>query len=348
MPPPPVVDARGLTKVYGSRRVVDDLTFAVASGETLGLLGPNGAGKTTTIKMVTCFAPPAGGTLEVLGLPMAPANHPAIKARLGIMQQEESLDPDLSVQKNLTVYASYFGLGHAEAVRRAEELMRFTELAERRAEQIRNLSGGMKRRLMLARALLNDPALLVLDEPTTGLDPQARRLVWERVRALKRGGTTILLTTHYMEEAAQLCDRLIIMDEGRIIAEVSEPIFYLLGIGYGLGRFVTSFDGTPYAVFLAPGIIAFAAMNSATFETTIGAFTRMVEQRTYEAILATPCSVADIVAGDVLWAASKSVLAASLVLSLCVIFHLVRGALAPLLLPVAFLVGLMFGALGMG
>src|SRR5437867_6045093 len=219
MPAPPVVDARGLTKVYGSRRVVDDLTFAVASGETLGLLGPNGAGKTTTIKMVTCFAPPTGGALEVLGLPMAPANHPAIKARLGIMQQEESLDPDLSVEKNLTVYASYFGLERAEAVRRAEELMRFTELAERRAEQIRNLSGGMKRRLMLARALLNDPALLVLDEPTTGLDPQARRLVWERVRALKRRGTTILLTTHYMEEAAQLCDRLIIMDEGRIIAE---------------------------------------------------------------------------------------------------------------------------------
>jgi len=150
---------------------------------------------------------------------MAPANHPAIKARLGIMQQEESLDPDLSVEKNLTVYASYFGLGHAEAARRAEELMRFTELAERRGEHIRTLSGGMKRRLMLARALLNDPVLLVLDEPTTGLDPQARRLVWERVRALKRRGTTILLTTHYMDEAAQLCDRLIIMDDGRIVAE---------------------------------------------------------------------------------------------------------------------------------
>ncbi|TMA43541.1 MAG: hypothetical protein E6J83_10090 [Deltaproteobacteria bacterium] len=131
------------------------------------------------------------------------------------------------------------------------------------------------------------------------------------------------------------------------IAALSEPIFYLLGIGYGLGRFVTTFDGMPYAVFLAPGIIAFAAMNSATFETTIGAFTRMVEQQTYAAILATPCSVADIVAGDALWAASKSVLAASLVLGLCVIFHLVRGALAPLLLPVAFLVGLMFGSLGM-
>ena len=219
MPAPPVVDSRGLTKVYGSRRVVDGLTFAVASGEALGLLGPNGAGKTTTIKMVTCFAPPTAGTLEVLGFPMAPASHAAIKARLGIMQQEESLDPDLSVEKNLTVYASYFGLGYAEAARRAEELMRFMELTERRKEQIRSLSGGMKRRLMLARALLNDPLLLVLDEPTTGLDPQARRLVWERVRALKRRGTTILLTTHYMEEAAQLCDRLIIMDQGRIIAE---------------------------------------------------------------------------------------------------------------------------------
>jgi len=219
MPAPPVVDAHGLIKVYGSRRVVDGLTFAVASGEALGLLGPNGAGKTTTIKMVTCFAPPTAGTLEVVGFPMAPASHPAIKARLGIMQQEESLDPDLSVEKNLTVYASYFGLGRAEAARRADELMRFTELAERRGEQIRSLSGGMKRRLMLARALLNDPVLLVLDEPTTGLDPQARRLVWERVRALKRRGTTILLTTHYMEEAAQLCDRLIIMDEGRIVAE---------------------------------------------------------------------------------------------------------------------------------
>ncbi|TMA32064.1 MAG: ATP-binding cassette domain-containing protein [Deltaproteobacteria bacterium] len=219
MAAPPVVDARGLTKVYGSRRVVDGLTFAVASGEALGLLGPNGAGKTTTIRMVTCFAPPTAGTLVVVGFPMTPARHAAIKARLGIMQQEESLDPDLSVEKNLTVYASYFGLGHAEAARRAEELMRFTELAERRGEHIRTLSGGMKRRLMLARALLNDPVLLVLDEPTTGLDPQARRLVWERVRALKRRGTTILLTTHYMDEAAQLCDRLIIMDDGRIVAE---------------------------------------------------------------------------------------------------------------------------------
>src|SRR6184192_2758978 len=216
---PPIVDARGLCKDYGARRVVSDVSLALARGECLGLLGPNGAGKTTTIRMVTCFTAPSAGALAVLGLPTTPANHAAIKAGLGIVQQEESLDPDLSVEQNLIVYASYFGIARGAAVPRAEALMRFAELAEHRTARIRTLSGGMKRRLMLARALLNDPALLVLDEPTTGLDPQARRLVWERVRALKRGGTTILLTTHYMEEAAQLCDRLIIMDEGRIIAE---------------------------------------------------------------------------------------------------------------------------------
>src|SRR5204863_363323 len=255
----------------------------------------------------------------------------------------------------------YFGIARGAAVPRAEALMRFAELAEHRTARIRTLSGGMKRRLMLARALLNEPRLLVLDEPTTGLDPQARRLVWERIRTLKRQGTTILLTTHYMEEAAQLCDRTIIMDHGRIVAEgtpaelvaahvgadvvevylsgaeaedaravarlgtgawrtervgqvlylylrdgeagpraLGEPIFYLLAIGYGLGRFVAQIDGLPYAAFLAPGMIAFTAMNSATFETTFGSFTRMTEQNTYAAILATPCSVADIVAGDIL------------------------------------------------
>jgi lipooligosaccharide transport system ATP-binding protein len=215
----PVVDARDLTKDYGARRAVADVTFAVPPGECFGLLGPNGAGKTTTIKMVTCFATPTAGELHVFGLAVVPANHRAIKARLGIVQQEESLDPDLSVEKNLTVYASYFGIPRPTAARRAAELMRFAEVADRGGERIRNLSGGMKRRLMLARALLNEPDLLVLDEPTTGLDPQARRLVWERIRSLKRRGTTIVLTTHYMEEAAQLCDRLIIMDGGRIVAE---------------------------------------------------------------------------------------------------------------------------------
>jgi lipooligosaccharide transport system ATP-binding protein len=219
----PVVDAVQLTKQYGDRLAVNAVEFTVAPGECLGLLGPNGAGKTTTIKMVTCLVPPSAGTLRVLGLPMAPEHHRTIKARLGVVQQEESLDPDLTVEKNLTVYASYFGIAGRAAAERANELVRFAELADRRGARIRSLSGGMKRRLMLARALLNDPALLVLDEPTTGLDPQARRLVWDRIRTLKHTGTTILLTTHYMEEAAQLCDRLIIMDEGRIVAEGTEP-----------------------------------------------------------------------------------------------------------------------------
>jgi lipooligosaccharide transport system ATP-binding protein len=219
----PVVEAVGLTKQYGSRLAVNGVAFAVAPGECLGFLGPNGAGKTTTIKMVTCLVPPTSGTLRVLGMSMAPENHRGIKARLGVVQQEESLDPDLTVEKNLTVYASYFGMPAREAGERAAALVRFAELADRRGARIKSLSGGMKRRLMLARALLNDPALLVLDEPTTGLDPQARRLVWDRIRTLKRDGTTIILTTHNMEEAAQLCDRLIIMDEGRIVAEGTGP-----------------------------------------------------------------------------------------------------------------------------
>jgi lipooligosaccharide transport system ATP-binding protein len=226
-----VVEARGLTKRYAGREVVREVSFTVGAAECLGLLGPNGAGKTTTIKMVTCFAPPSGGTLAVFGLPVTPPNHRAIKERLGIVQQEESLDPDLTVEKNLLVYASYFGIPPAEAARRTGELIAFAELQDHRASRIKILSGGMKRRLMLARALLHDPTLLVLDEPTTGLDPQARRLVWERIRTLKREGTTILLTTHYMEEAAQLCDRLIIMDAGRIVAE--GPPAELIGIHVG-------------------------------------------------------------------------------------------------------------------
>jgi lipooligosaccharide transport system ATP-binding protein len=219
----PTVAAEHLRKVYATRAAVADVSFAVWPGECLGLLGPNGAGKTTTIRMVTCLSPPSGGRLRVVGLPMAPAHHRAIKARLGIVQQEESLDPDLTVEQNLLVYASYFDVPRAEARRRTDGLIAFAALEDHRAARINTLSGGMKRRLMLARALLNDPVLLVLDEPTTGLDPQARRLVWERIRSLKRQGTTILLTTHYMEEAAQLCDRLVIIDGGRIVAEGAPP-----------------------------------------------------------------------------------------------------------------------------
>ena len=214
-----IVEAAGLWKYFGQRAAVADVTFSVPSGQCFGLLGPNGAGKTTIIKMITCLAQPSRGTLRVFGLPMAPANHSAVKTRLGIVQQEESLDPDLTIEQNLTLYASYFGIAARDAARAAEDLMAFAEVRERRRDRIRSLSGGMKRRLMLARALINQPQLLVLDEPTTGLDPQARRLVWDRVRSLRRQGMTILLTTHYMEEAAQLCDRLIIIDGGRIIAE---------------------------------------------------------------------------------------------------------------------------------
>jgi lipooligosaccharide transport system ATP-binding protein len=217
--PEPIVETRALAKRYGGRQAVADLSFRVEAGECVGLLGPNGAGKTTTIRMLTGFAVPSAGEVRVLGLPFGPATAGAIKARLGMVSQEDSLDPDLSVEKNLLVYASYFGIPRREAARRTEELIHFAALGDHRAERITALSGGMRRRLMLARALLNEPRLLILDEPTTGLDPQARRLVWERIRSRKRAGTTILLTTHYMEEAAQLCDRLIIMDGGRIVAE---------------------------------------------------------------------------------------------------------------------------------
>jgi len=217
--PGPVVEMRALAKRFGERQAVVDLSFRVEAGECVGLLGPNGAGKTTTIRMLTGFAVPTAGEVWVLGLPFGPATARRIKAQVGMVSQEDSLDPDLSVEKNLLVYASYFGIPSRVAAQRTEELITFAELGDHRRERIKTLSGGMRRRLMLARALLNEPRLLILDEPTTGLDPQARRLVWERIRTLKRGCTTILLTTHYMEEAATLCERLIIMDGGRIVAE---------------------------------------------------------------------------------------------------------------------------------
>jgi lipooligosaccharide transport system ATP-binding protein len=214
----PSVEVRALAKRYGERLAVADLSFRVDAGECVGMLGPNGAGKTTTIRMLTGFALPSAGEIRVFGVPFEPATARDIKSRLGIVSQDDSLDPDLSVEKNLLVYASYFGIPRRAARRRTDELIAFAALTEHRHDRITALSGGMRRRLMLARALLNDPPLLILDEPTTGLDPQARRLVWERIRSRKRAGTTVLLTTHYMEEAAQLCDRLIIMDGGRIVA----------------------------------------------------------------------------------------------------------------------------------
>jgi lipooligosaccharide transport system ATP-binding protein len=192
--------------------------------------------------MITCFSPMTAGRLRVFGLPVEPANHPAIKARLGLAPQEENLDPDLSVEMNLLIYASYFGIARAEARARVGELLAFAALSEKATARIGTLSGGMKRRLILARALVNRPELLVLDEPTTGLDPQARHLVWERLRDLKRSGVAMLLTTHYMEEAAQLCDRLIVMDHGRIVAAGTPAALIARHVGHDVVEVATGDD----------------------------------------------------------------------------------------------------------
>jgi lipooligosaccharide transport system ATP-binding protein len=212
-----LIEARALTKRFGDLVAVDGIDFEVVRGECFGLLGPNGAGKTSTIRMICCVSPMSGGRLRVLG--MDPAVEPrAIKARLGVVPQDDNLDSDLSVTENLRAYARYFDIPSKEAAERADEVLSLMALTDKTDEQIGNLSGGMKRRLTVARALISRPELLILDEPTTGLDPQARQLFWRKLRQLKREGMTMLLTTHYMEEAAQLCDRINIMDGSKIIA----------------------------------------------------------------------------------------------------------------------------------
>ena len=210
------VTASGLCKRYGAATAVDGIDFDVREGECFGLLGPNGAGKTTTMKMVYCTLPRSSGALSVLG--MDPDRYPAaIKAQLGVVPQDNNLDGDLNVWANLVVYARYFGIPRERAARRAAELLDFVQLSEKRAAEIETLSSGMLRRLLIARGLINDPRLMVFDEPTVGLDPQARHLLWDRMRELKRRNVTLLVTTHYMEEAAELCDRVAIMDRGRIL-----------------------------------------------------------------------------------------------------------------------------------
>jgi len=209
--------ARGLTKRFGDFEAVRAIDFTVAEGEAFGFLGPNGAGKTTTMRMIQCASPRSGGDLRVFG--MDPATRPReIKALLGIVPQENNLDPDLTGRENLVSYARYFGISKAGAEERVEDLLGFMQVREKADVVIESLSGGMRRRLILARALVNDPRILILDEPTTGLDPQARHQIWEKLRALQAEGRTIVLTSHYMEEAERLCDRLVIMDEGRILA----------------------------------------------------------------------------------------------------------------------------------
>ncbi len=214
------VTARGLSKSYGQFEAVRGIDFVAQERSCFGFLGPNGAGKTTTMRMISCVSPPTTGTLAVLGLPVV-ENARAIKGRMGVVPQENNLDEEVSVLENLLIYARYFGIKRHEATPRAEEQLAFVQLEDKRDWRITRLSGGMKRRLLIARALMNEPEILILDEPTTGLDPQARHLVWEKLRQLKRSGVTLVLTTHYMEEAAQLCDRLVIMHEGKILVEGS-------------------------------------------------------------------------------------------------------------------------------
>jgi lipooligosaccharide transport system ATP-binding protein len=215
-----LVRAKALTKRFADQLAVDGVDFGVRRGEVFGFLGPNGAGKTTIMRMIACVSPVSDGRLSVLG--MDPRREgPAIRGRLGIVPQEDNLDTELTVWDNLVVYGRYFGLPMAVIRERAAELLAFARLDERRDSRVDPLSGGMKRRLTIARALINRPDLVLLDEPTTGLDPQARHLLWERLYRLKREGVTLVLTTHYMDEAEQLCDRLVIMDQGRIVAEGS-------------------------------------------------------------------------------------------------------------------------------
>jgi lipooligosaccharide transport system ATP-binding protein len=216
----PLIHARGLTKRFGEFTAVDAIDFDVQPGEAFGFLGPNGAGKTSTMRMIGCTSPMSEGVLRVLDLDQR-TRGADIRARLGVVPQQDTLDNELTVRENLIIYGRYFGYSRQECARRADELLEFVQLTDRGKDLVEPLSGGMKRRLTIARSLINEPDLMLLDEPTTGLDPQARHLVWDRLYRLKQRGVTLVLTTHYMDEAEQLCDRLVVMDKAKIVAEGS-------------------------------------------------------------------------------------------------------------------------------
>jgi lipooligosaccharide transport system ATP-binding protein len=218
--PEVLIRATGLTKRFGDFTAVSEIDLEVRRGEAFGFLGPNGAGKSSTMRMIGCVSPPSGGDLSIFGLdPVADGS--AIRARLGVVPQEDMLDVELTVRENLLIYGRYFGLRRPVIAERTTRLLDFVQLSERADDQVEPLSGGMKRRLTIARSLINEPEILLLDEPTTGLDPQARHVVWDRLFRLKQQGVTLILTTHYMDEAEQLCDRLVVMDGGKIAAEGS-------------------------------------------------------------------------------------------------------------------------------
>jgi lipooligosaccharide transport system ATP-binding protein len=216
----PLIEARSLVKRFGDFTAVDSIDVEVHRGEAFGFLGPNGAGKSSTMRMIGCTSPATAGTLRVFGLDAATKGQ-QIRARLGVVPQADQLDNELTVAENLIIYGRYFDIPRAECKRRTRELLEFVQLSERATSKVDPLSGGMKRRVTIARSLINEPELLLLDEPTTGLDPQARHVLWDRLYRLKQQGVTLVLTTHYMDEAEQLCDRLVVMDKGRIVAEGS-------------------------------------------------------------------------------------------------------------------------------
>jgi lipooligosaccharide transport system ATP-binding protein len=213
-----LIEVKDLVKKFNGLTAVAGISFTVQRGECLGILGPNGAGKTTTVRVIQCISPPTSGTISVLGM-RASLDERRIRALLGVVPQENDVDPDLTVNENLELFAALFDIPKKVAKARIMEHLEFVELKERADNKIDSLSGGMKRRLLIARALLNEPSIMILDEPTTGLDPQARHLIWQRLRALKNKGVTMVLNTHYMEEAQQLCDRLLILDKGSILKE---------------------------------------------------------------------------------------------------------------------------------
>jgi len=216
----PLVTATDLTKRFGDFLAVDAVSFEVRNGEAFGFLGPNGAGKSSTMRMIGAVSPVTSGSLRVFGLDPG-ADGETIRARLGVVPQEDALDTELTVEENLYIYGRYFDLPRPAIRKKIEELLDFAQLTERRTSKVESLSGGMKRRLTIARALINDPDLMILDEPTTGLDPQARHVLWDRLYRLKQQGVTLVITTHYMDEAEQLCDRLVVMDKAKIVAEGS-------------------------------------------------------------------------------------------------------------------------------
>ena len=256
----PAVEARSLTRRFGAFIAVKGIDFAIEPGECFGLLGPNGAGKTTTIRMVACRLPPSQGELRILGRD-ARLDPAAVRRQLGVVPQENQLDPDLTVLENLYTYGLFYGLSLRESRRRARELLEFMELADRAHVVIHALSGGLRRRVAIARALMGHPKLLILDEPSTGLDPHARRLLWDRLAELRRRGVTILLSTHYMEEAARVCDRVAVMHLGRIIAEGPPEVL----VHRHVGRWVVEVEGADGAVGAPAGVRGRMAVGSTQY-----------------------------------------------------------------------------------